>query len=195
MAWIYAGAGTNLPYTDRDNNALEVYRYYTQVASPAWNVTSLAALCGNMSRESTLNPHRTATSGAFGLVQWLTFKTQMQQWCTAQGWDYNDGDPQCAYLDHERAINQNYLVRNGYDLTWNQFAYNTLNKDLYYLTASFKYQYEKNSSDDVAGRYADAQRFYELFTGQPFPSGSLLKKILGALLKPTWYLPYTRFRN
>ena len=194
MAWIYAGAGTNLPMADRDNNALEVYRYFTTVVSPAWNVTSIAAMAGNMSQESTLNPHRTNGS-ALGLVQWISYKQDMIDWCTSHGWDYNDGDPQCSFLEHQRSINQDYLVRNGYDLTWNQFAYNSLNKDLYYLTASFKYQYERNATDDTNARYNYAVRFYELYTGQPPVSGGLLKKLLGALLKPTWYLPYTRFKN
>ena len=194
MAWIYAGAGTNLPYADRDNNSLEVLRYYTQVVSPAWDVTSIAALAGNMSQESTLNPPRTNGS-ALGLVQWISYKQDMIDYCTARGWNYNEGDPQCAFLEYQRSINQDYLVRNGYDLTWNQFAYNTLNKDLYYLTCSFKYQFERNQSDDTAARYNFAQHYYELFTGQPPTGGFSFKKLIAGILKPTYYLPFTRFKN
>lgn len=199
MAWIEPG-NVYLNQTQMDNNAWEVYNFFTSL-NPPWQMISVAALCGNMQLESTINPGKiNSGSGAYGLTQWTNNKTKMQTWCTTNGYQYDSGIGQTHYIEWERANpgpngSDQWYATPSYNLSMSAFAYNSNNNDLNYLTAAFKYNYERNNNEDTATRQHYAQHYYELFGGSPPGPGNLLKKILGALLKPTWYLPYTRFRN
>lgn len=189
LQWV-APTGQAVNYisrqADKDNNAWLIWYYYWNL-SPRWHLESIAALCGNIDQESTTNPlvRDFNSTGAFGLVQWATYKQALNTWCLQNGYNRDNGTDQCRYLEHERAINQNYLVRSGYSLTWNDFAYNQQGKTVDYLTASFKYQYEKNPSEDTDARITKARHYYELFQGEQ-PYFGISNPWLYSHKKPWW---------
>lgn len=199
MAWIEPG-NRYLNSSEMDNNAWEIYNFFRGLSNP-WTVESISAMIGNMQLESTVNPQReNANSGAYGLVQWLTNKQRMITWCQQNGLNYTTGNAQVQRLEWERAnpgpsgADQWYATPE-YNLTMSEFAYNSNHESLDYLTASFKFDYERNKTDsDTPIRQQYARHYLELFGGTP-PSGGLIKKIIGYFLKPVYYLPYTRFKN
>lgn len=71
-----------------------------------WAKESIAALCGNMRHESSLNPDMSEYGYAwsedrgYGLVQW-TPRSKYWDWATAQGFDQRSGDSQLARIDYE----------------------------------------------------------------------------------------------
>lgn len=173
MAWIEIG-DTYLNQTQMDNNALEVYSFFR---GKGWATESIAALCGNMQRESTINPvvRTSTTSGAYGLTQWITNKSKMINWCTSNGYSYASGIGQCNYIEWERlnpSAADQWYGRNEYSgITFTNFAHNDMGYSVAELTRCFWASYERSAGYDPQ-RATYSQHYYELFGGQPGPGPS-----------------------
>lgn len=112
-----------LTEAERQNNALLIYSQY-------YKIMTLEALCGilgNMDRESTLNPglYDSASGGTNGLIGWHP-PTNLISWCSQQGYDWYNGDAQCAFINIENSYQAGtpeavWYSRNGYNYTWEQF--------------------------------------------------------------------------
>ena len=190
MAWHQTDQGVYYSFqsTQADDNALEVYYYFTGSVTTAWAVESIAALAGNMQLESTMNPFIRAAnqSGAFGLVQWITFKSQMISWAQNNGFTPTNGAPQCAYIELERqGIDTQWLGRGDYQgITFSNFAYNSGNWTVAELTKMFWACFER-SAEYQPSRERYAAYYYQLFTGSP-PGPGPTHKWLYKKKKP-WY--------
>ena len=169
MAWIEI-ADTNLNDTQRDNNALMVYAFYHPLG---WTTESIAAMAGNMSQESTLNPiiRSNPAAGAYGLTQLTYHKYDMINWCNNNGYNPATGNGQCAYYEYQRGHPETdqWYGRNEFrGVTFSDFAYNNVNYTLEQLTRCFWQCYE-NSAGYNPRRYRYAARYYQLYTGGPTP--------------------------
>lgn len=197
MAWIEPG-DRSLSQSEMDNNAWECYYFFHD--SIGWDVTALSAMCGNMQFESFINPGKiNAQSGAYGLTQWITNKTKMQNWCTNNGYSYSSGVGQTHYIDYERThpgasqTDQWYGRGDFVGVTFNDFAFNTRNYDINTLTYCFWRCYERSAAYQSI-RETYAAHYYQLFQGtppSPGPSpGSIIQEwLLGQMFKKKrwWY--------
>jgi len=175
------------------DNGMEVYYFFTGNVTTPWTTESIAAMAGNMTLESTMNPFIRAAnqSGAFGLVQWVTFKSNMISWANSNGLTPTDGMPQCSYIELERqGIDTQWLGRGDYSgVTFSNFAYNSGGWTLAELTKMFWACFERSAEyQTVRETYANV--YYQLYTGTPpgpTPSGGLPIYILKR--KKPWYRP------
>ena len=172
MAWIVRpGIQQSLTRSEMDNNAWEVYNYFHALTQP-WTVESIAAMCGNMEAESSMNPGNENTNGAYGLTQYRnTRKTTFQSWMTNNGYQYYDGAGQCVYINYSLTHNSEteaWYGRGGYTNSFSDFAYNTGAWGLNDLTDMFQYCFERVSIGTPAGnRRGRAAHYLELFGGTP----------------------------
>lgn len=172
MAWVYRG-NVNLPQTDRDNNAWEIYNFFN---AENWALESIAAMVGNIDVESTVNPERiNANSGASGLTQLLGqrltwMKDYVENTLSYSSWTNGDGQIRYILLERNDSSYEGWLKRGGYDRTFAQFASNSENDSLEDLTYMWQMCYERVSIGvPVPVRYTRAQYYYELFSGSPPP--------------------------
>lgn len=173
MTWI-TGYQKWLSETESLNNASMVFAHF---AGSDWTKESLAAMCGNMRHESSLNPDMyeygydwTADRG-YGLVQW-TPRSKFWNWATSEGLDPRHGDTQLKRIDYEITNNIQWIPKSSFDyLTFSEFRTNARNWDIDALTAAFTWGYERPNQTagetSMLARRAFAHRcFNELdFTG------------------------------
>jgi hypothetical protein len=145
MPWI-SKVDTYLTTAERMNNAQLVVNHFV---GTDWTKESIAALCGNMSHESTLNPnlyemgYGHSPDRGYGLVQW-TPATKLWDWCNSRGLDWSDGDSQLARIDYEVEQNIQWIPRDAYgDMTFAEFRQNAGNWSVEYLTEAFTWGYER----------------------------------------------------
>lgn len=186
MAWIETHE-TWLGPSAQDNNALECYSFFS---GKGWVIDAIAAICGNMAIESSINPDITnRRSGAYGLTQWITHKQDMKDWCTANGYSWASGVGQTNYIEWERlnpaAADQWYGRGDYVGMTFTDFAHNTRGYTVRELTHAFWRCYER-SGEYQTERETKALHFYELFGGQPGPGGNFPKWLLFNR-KRKWY--------
>lgn len=173
MAWYDTSHGTYYRYTSTEAraNAWEVYNYFRGLGNP-WEIVSIAAMCGNMMLESTLNPYirETTQSGAFGLVQWITHKQDMISWAQSQGLRATSGPAQVRYIEQERnGIDDQWQGRQEYvGMRFSDFAYNTRGYDLQTLTHCFWRCFERSNAYQT-DRELYARYYYSMFTGEDPP--------------------------
>lgn len=197
MAWHNNDAGvyyykpneSGWPDQRAIDNGMEVYYYFSQTVSTAWAVESIAAMAGNMTLESTMNPYIRSVnqSGAFGLVQWVTFKSAMISWAQSNGYTPTDGYPQCAYIEQERlGIDTQWLGRGDYQgITFSNFAYNSGNWTLAQLTRMFWACFERSAEyQPIRETYASV--YYQLYTQSPPPGFDPKLLLLMRKNKPWW---------
>lgn len=171
-------------------NADEIYLYFTGLSTP-WHVNSISALCGNIQQESSMNPYirESTASGAFGLVQWISYKSAMIAWANNNGLRPTSGPAQVRYLEYERSINEQWLMRSPTDtVSFNDFAYNTGNWTVDYLTYVFWNNFERSSGyNSVRAEYA--ADYYEHFTGSPPTPGPGVVPLWLLFRRRPWWKP------
>lgn len=171
------------------DNAWEIYNFF--VTTLGWKVESVAAMCGNMCQESTMNPLVRAfnVSGAFGLTQLTTHKQDMRTWCLANGYDHNTGAGQCQYINYQKtnqsAADQWYQT-STYPISFTQFADNTPNYTIDELAKAFNFCYERPGPTYNTDRTRYANYYYQLFQGSPPGPGPGTQIWLYKHKKP-WY--------
>lgn len=114
-----------------------------------WTPEALAALCGNMSGESTLNPqmyefgYSWEDDRGYGLVQW-TPRSKYWDWAVARGMSPESGDSQLARIDYEVENNIQWIAKAEFNyMTFAQFRGNTGGWSADYLTEAFIWSYER----------------------------------------------------
>lgn len=172
MAWYDTSLGAHYTYTGTEAkaNAWEVYNYFRGLGTP-WAIESIAALCGNMSVESYLNPYirESTQSGAFGLVQWITHKRDMINWAEGRGLRATSGPAQVQYIEQERlGIDDQWLQRGEYAQSFSSFAYNWNNLSVSQLARCFWDCFERSAEYQTA-RATRGEYYYTMFTGEDPP--------------------------
>lgn len=148
------------------NNAQMVVNHFR---GTDWTKEAIAAMCGNMRHESSINPNMYEygytwdQDRGFGLVQW-TPRSKYWDWAVAAGLDPYLGDSQLARINYEVDNNIQYYATTNYPETFAQFRANAFNKTVEYLTEAFTWNYERPNTqagwDSMPGRKAFALRCY-----------------------------------
>lgn len=175
------------------DNAWEIYAYFRNLPTP-WTIESIAALTGNIQYEGIMNPYvRDAnTTRAFGLVQWITHRSDMISWARNNGMDPTKGPPQVQYIELERqGIDDQWIGRGDFrGMSMSDFAYNTRSLTVERLARCWWDCFER-SAEYQTGRGTYAVKYYELFTGGtppgPGPSPSPGYLTLWMLKRRWWY--------
>jgi hypothetical protein len=104
LTWVHPN-DTFLTDTEKMNNAQIVANYF-KAATGGWVKEAIAALCGNMAHESSLNPdmhelgYGDSPDRGYGLVQW-TPMTKYTDWASANALPWDDGNSQLARINYE----------------------------------------------------------------------------------------------
>ena len=173
MAWHDSTIGAHYSYgsTEATDNAWEIYNYFRGL-SPQWAIESISAICGNAQLESVMNPaiRDSNQSGAFGLWQWISNKTNMINWANGHGLRPTSGPAQVQYLDQERqGIDTQWLGRGQYSgITFTNFATNSMGYTVAQLSHCFWACFER-SREYQTDRTRWSVGYYEIFTGSPPP--------------------------
>lgn len=139
------------------------------------NEVQAAAIMGNMSAESSMNPESgNADSGAYGLCQWLGGrKAALMSYAEEKGGEASDIGIQLEYLWLELTCAVSGGWNKGSD--WTQFQ--TYDKESHLDTATewfmnrFERPSESEKAQSIAKRKSEARRIYESLT-KPAYSGS-----------------------
>lgn len=129
---------------------------YKAFSAAGWTLNAIAAICGNMEAESTINPGRRqsnkvgVTSMGYGLVQW-TPSTKYTSWAQSEGYsDYSKMDTNIARILYEVANGIQWIARKGYTLSFADFTTST--KDVSYLTKAFMICYERPKDQSTSAQ-------------------------------------------
>lgn len=177
------------------DNAWEIYYFFVQ--NLGWNVSSVAAMVGNMTVESTLNPLVRAftTSGAFGLTQLTTHKQGMKTWCQQHGYDYNTGYGQCQYINYQKTNQREadqWYQTSSFPISFTQFAENSVFYTLEQLAQAFCFCYERPGPNYNTDRTIFAEYYYQMYQGTPpgpGPTPGTGIPIFLLFKKKPWYRP------
>lgn len=144
------------------NNAQIVANHFI---ATGWTPQAIAALCGNMRHESSINPniweygYNHSLSRGYGLVQW-TPATKYIDWANANGLPYTHGNSQLARIDYEQAQGIQWISTSSYPLSFSEFTKST--GDVDYLTQAFTWNYERPNrqagEESMPARIAFARR-------------------------------------
>lgn len=165
------------------NNALCVYEFFS---AKGWTINAIAAMCGNMQQESTINPNSqqfpaNPNVGAWGLVQWdpHTALFDILDYLYNDHTDWYDGDKQCnaIYAEYQKCIGEipasapfyaawDDRMNATYPLTFYQWAHSTL--DAGYLAMHFEWCYER-PRDTHPVRATLGRAWYDYLGGGPVP--------------------------
>lgn len=156
-----------LSTAEMQNNATIIFSY---LMGKGWSKNAVAALCGNMQQESTMNPGLwesmviTDYSG-FGLVQW-TPSTNYTNWATSNGYDIDDGYGQLIWIDEETVNKGQWIATEAYPLSFEEFKTSTL--DVGYLTTAFEKNFERPAASHPE-RIEMAEYWYKWYQGEYVP--------------------------
>ena len=167
MSWI--GGNFWLNQSQMENNAAIIWEY---LGSYGWTEQAVAALLGNMQKESTINPGiwqaLTVGSGGYGLVQWTPY-TKYAYWAGNQ-WENN------GYLELQRILYEvpltgseaQWIRTTTYNLSFAEFTQSTASVS--WLTSAFMHNYERPETYATeAERQGYAAYWYQFIQGEPVP--------------------------
>lgn len=196
MAEYYSG-NYYLTLEQMKVNALYIRNYL----GSTWTLNAIAALCGNMQSESTINPGIWESliegnlEGGYGLVQW-TPASKYINWAVGQSLTPANMPSNLKRIEYEVVNNLQW----GYDskgnpppFTFLEFTQSTLSP--YDLAIYFLRHYERPAVYDQPHRGTQANSWYEFFSGEPYepidPPGPRKRK-KGFKI---WLLPGFRIRR
>jgi LysM repeat protein len=130
-----------------------------------WTPEAIAALCGNMRHESSINPniwefgYGHSLDRGYGLVQW-TPASKYIDWANANNLPYTSGDSQLARIDYEVDNNIQWIAISDFNyMTFADFRSNAGGWDTNYLTAAFTWSYERPARSAGTDSLPDRQAF------------------------------------
>lgn len=140
------------------------------LSSRGWSPAAIAAICGNMRHESSINPdmyeygYDWSADRGYGLVQW-TPRSKYWNWATANRLDPRNGNSQLSRIDYEVDQNIQWINIASYDyMTFKQFRENSGGWSVDYLTEAFTWSYERPNrtagEDSMPARQAFAIRVF-----------------------------------
>lgn len=165
MAWISKNAA--LSVQEMENNAQELWNFFS---ARGFTKNAVAAMCGNMWRESNINPgvwqnFKINYQMGYGLVQW-TPATKVISFLRSGGYAIDSGEGQCQRILWEYVNKQQYYPTKSYPLTFTHFAHSTA--DVEYLTKAFFFNYERGNEKKAAmpDRIKWAKYFFAFLDGE-----------------------------
>lgn len=158
-----------LSETEMKNNA---YVFYSTMFFKGFTLNSIAGMLGNAESESKINPGvwQDLDEGnyelGFGLFQW-TPATNYTDWATSHGYEIDDGDKQCEWVDTETDRGQ-WIPTEKYQISWEEFKKSTDSAEN--LASAFLWNFERPSVDVEKDRRAQARKWYEYLKKlSPYP--------------------------
>lgn len=136
-----------------------------------WTDNSIAAICGNMQAESSLNPGRWQSEDVgnynlgYGLVQW-TPATKYINWCATEGIAPEDMDSGLKRILYELENNIQWIATNSYNYSFKSFSKSTAPPSI--LAAAFMLNYERPADQSASAQTNRGNRaniWYEYITG------------------------------
>ena len=112
--------------------------------SLGWSNNSVAAILGNISFESTVNPMLSERSGSgYGLTQW-TPKSKLINRAKSikMGSTYNTMATQLAVINYEATTNKQWIQTNDYPISFEEFTRDNTH-DVLWLTGAWLKNYER----------------------------------------------------
>lgn len=173
------------------SNTANIFSYF-KVAGTDWTDESLAAMCGNIGIESSVNPNMYEYGYAwednrgFGLVGW-TPRSKYWNWAVNLGYteaEIRSGDVQLQRIQYEIDNNIQWQMNYDYTQTFAEFRANSGGWSLDELTEMFCWCYENPlysaGVSSMPRRKAFAHLVYNTYGGgqvQP-PSGKIKKRYI-----------------
>lgn len=159
---------------EQTQNAQFIYDFFIE---RDWSTQAIAGMLGNMAIESFLYPDiweggtepGTGTGPGYGLVQW-TEATKLTDWAEQNGLDPADIETQCLRLQYEFDNNIQYVPRDSYPMTAEEYVTST--ESARYLAEVFLFNYEQPGELNEPQRLDEAEYWYDYFTnGNPPDDG------------------------
>lgn len=172
MVWITT-EDTWLSESQSLNNAQLVASHFL---ATGWTPLAVAALCGNMRHESSINPniwefgYGHSLDRGYGLVQW-TPASKYIDWAVANNLEWQLGDSQLSRIDYEADTNiqwianghaRRYGLEDKYDFSFADFRANTFNNTVEELTEAFMWNYEGPNYSAGSSSLSERQAFARL---------------------------------
>lgn len=159
------------PLTEAEMQANVTY-IYKYLAPHGWTKNAVAAMCGNMQAESTINPGRWQSDSVgnyslgYGLVQW-TPVTKYTDWCSEAGYsDPSEMNANLARIVFELQNNLQWYATDSYNISFAEFS--TSSEDSGTLAKAFLLNYERpadQSSSVQEYRASLADNWYSYLSG------------------------------
>lgn len=167
----YFNESEPLTTSEMEVNAKYIYSYFS---NKGWSINSIAAILGNMTTESSLNPGRWQsdnvgnTSGGYSLVQW-TPSTNYTNWVEG---DPSEMDNALSRIIYELENNLQWISTDSYPLSFTEFTKS--NSAIDYLTTAFLKNYERAGVENLSSRIEYANQWYSVISGEEpsTPGGS-----------------------
>lgn len=148
------------------NNAKLIYRYFI---AKGWTINAIAGVLGNMESESTINPGiwqgltvGSGGGGGYGLVQWTPW-TNYTNWADSNGYEWDDGNAQCKWIDEVTASFGQWIPTDTYPMTWNEFKTSTRTPQ--YLASAFLKNFERAGVEVEEERRTQADYWLQYLMG------------------------------
>lgn len=159
-----------LTQAQMDGNAQYIANW---LSAKGWTRNSIAAILGNMQRESNINPGLWEsllygnTSGGYGLTQW-TPASKYLSWAQERGYPYgSDYSNAEAYINGQlqRIVwevenNQQWIATSAFNFSFSAFTKST--QTAAYLTEAFLKNYERAGVEALSDRITAANRYYNV---------------------------------
>lgn len=172
MSFYYRiGVQAGLTQTERENNANEIYNYFSYYGA---TLDCICGMLGNWQWESGLNPgckQGLSTSLGWGLIQW-TPSTVLTDWCNRYNYNWYDGYAQCYRIwcegTNQLGAGGVWIPTTEYPYTWSEFLALT---DRHEAVKAWLYERGRGAPETlhVAERLQYSDEWYQYFTGSPTP--------------------------
>ena len=158
-----------LSLEEMQNNALIIYTIFYNLG---YSLNAIAAMLGNMQQESSINPgiwqNLTVGTGGYGLVQ-FTPHTKYTNWADANGYEWDNGEAQCIWLDTRVVPTGEWIPTTLYPISWEEFK--TGEWSIEFMTSAFLKNFERAGDEQLAKRQQYALYWYEYISGEaPIPT-------------------------
>lgn len=169
MAWTSGNYYLNLE--QMQGNADEIWAWFqTNLDLPP---NSVAAMLGNMQKESTINPgvwedlvEQPDHSNGYGLVQWTPAR-HLIAWANKEELDHTLGETQLERIFWEFENHIQWLETSAYPMSFQDFLWST--ESPYDLALAFMYNYERPKDLNQPERGEYAEYWWTYLTGLPPP--------------------------